>query len=102
MPAVLQVENLNRLDVVIYLVRDGVTRRLGTANSFRQTSFDLALPPGALGDMRFIAEPTGARSGFTYRVMSDMVVAKPGYVIIWRLESDLQRSVIEVRMLEPR
>lgn len=96
-PSFLEVDNLNRLDVVIYLLRDGVTRRLGSASSFKVTRFELRLPPTSLGDIRFVAEPTGARSGFTRRATSDMVVVKPGYIVLWRLESDLQRSMIEVR-----
>ena len=101
LPSFLEVDNLNRLDVVVYLVRDGVTSRLGSASSFRVTRFELALPPTSVGDMRFLAEPTGARSGFTRRVTSDMVVVKPGYIVRWRLESDLQRSFIEVRAMDP-
>lgn len=96
-PARIEVENLNRLDIVIYQIADGRTLRLGRARAFETSTFDLRVARVTMTDVRFIAEPTGARSGFTQRHTSDRVSVRGGDLVVWRLESGLERSIIEVR-----
>jgi hypothetical protein len=89
----LEVTNHNYLDVIISVVHDGQSTRVGTAGGSSATSF--ALPPRLLGqgrEIRLIGHPIGGEGS----VITETVVVQPGQYIEWTLESDLKRSSIGV------
>lgn len=93
LPARLQVENQNWLDVVIYVVHDGQTSRLGSATAAKTTDFMLRSSVlGQLGTIQLIADPVGAPNGIT----SPTIVVKPGARVVWTLQKDLARSSLSV------
>ena len=92
-PARLQVENHNWLDVIIYVVHDGQTTRVGSATAATTTNFTLGPALlGQLGNIQLIADPVGAPNGIT----SPTIVVKAGTRVVWTLESDLARSSLSV------
>jgi hypothetical protein len=92
-PARLQVENHNWLDVIIYVVHDGQTTRVGSATAATTTDFTLGPSLlGQLGNIQLIADPVGAPNGVT----SPTIVVKAGTRVVWTLESDLSRSSLSV------
>jgi hypothetical protein len=91
-PVVVEVENHNLSDVVIYLVRGSQRQRLGmvTALSTAEYSFPWGQLVGSSVN-RLLASPI-AGSAFT----SDPLHVQPGQSIKWTLESDLNRSSLAV------
>jgi hypothetical protein len=89
----LKVDNHNWSDMRIYLVRDGITTRLGFVSSMTERSINL--PASALslgGEVRLMAAPLGS----TERFFSDPLHLAPGQMIEWRLENRLPLSSIWV------
>lgn len=89
----LEITNHNWLDIVISVVHDGQTTRVGTA--YGTSSARLALPARLLGqgrEIRLVGHPIGGSGS----VITEPVVVQPGQSIEWTLESDLQRSSIGV------
>jgi hypothetical protein len=89
----LEVTNHNWLDVIIFVVHDGQSTRVGTANASSSVSF--ALPARLLGqgrEIRLVGHPIGASGA----VITESVVVQPGQYVEWTLESDLRRSAIGV------
>ena len=89
----IEVENHHWLDVVIYVVHDGVRSRLGTVTAASTMRF--RCPPrmmGQLGQIRLVADPVGARAMTT----SETVSVQRGQRVQWTLESSLQRSSLAV------
>jgi hypothetical protein len=90
----IQVENRNKLDVMIYFVHSGVQSRLGLATAFTTTAFDL--PLGSLGagaDYRLLGHPIGMRSVVT----TETLHARAGDEVTWSLEDSFARSTVTVR-----
>jgi hypothetical protein len=90
----IQVENRNKLDVMIYFVHSGVQSRLGLATAFTTTAFDL--PLGSLGagaDYRLVGHPIGMRSIVT----TETLHARVGDAVTWSLEDSFARSTVTVR-----
>jgi hypothetical protein len=89
----LEVTNHNRLDVIIFVVHDGQSTRVGTASASSSASF--SLPARLLGqgrEIRLLGHPIGAAGA----VITETVVVQPGQYVEWTLESDLRRSAIGV------
>jgi len=89
----LEVTNHNWLDVIIFVVHDGQSTRVGTASASSSVSF--ALPARLLGQGREI-QLVGHPIGGSGAVITEMVVVQPGQYVEWILESDLRRSAIGV------
>jgi hypothetical protein len=90
----LEVENHHWLDVNVYLVLRGNRTRLGTVTGSRTETLQIPRQhlSGYAGDLRFAAEPIGSREG----LLSDYITLRPGDHVHWVLESQLNRSSIEV------
>jgi hypothetical protein len=89
----LEVTNHNWLDVIIFVVHDGQSTRVGTASASSSVSF--ALPARLLGqgrEIRLLGHPIGGSGS----VVTETVVVQPGQYVEWTLESDLRRSAIGV------
>jgi hypothetical protein len=89
----LEVENHNWSDVVIYLTRGNLSRRLGmvTALSTKHFVFNYR-ELGPSGGNRLRANPIGGRDSYT----SDDLLLQPGQILKLTLESDLSRSYLGV------
>jgi hypothetical protein len=92
-PASLQVENRNWLDVTIYVVHDGQRSRLGSATAAKTTDFTIRPSQlGQLGAIQLVADPVGSPGA----IASPRVVVKPGARLVWTLATDLSRSSLAV------
>lgn len=89
----LEVENHNWSDVVIYLTRGNLSRRLGMVTALNTAHFVFSyreLGPG--GGSRLRAYPIGGRDAFT----SEDLLLQPGQSLKLTLENDLSRSFLGV------
>lgn len=89
----LEVTNHNWLDVIISVVHDGQSTRVGTASGSSSSNF--ALPARLLGqgrEIRLVGHPIGGAGS----VITETIVVQPGQYIEWTLETDLKRSSIGV------
>ena len=89
----LVVENHHWSDVVVYLLHDGVTDRLGLATAVKTSTF--LFPSrrlGAAGTVQLRGHAVGAPDSYT----TDAFTVQPGQEIQWTLESDLTRSSVAV------
>jgi len=90
---VLQVENHNWADIIIYVVHDGRRTRLNSVTATRNAS--LIIPPnliGQVGDLQLVARRVGAYD----RYVSQPLSVRLGSTIVLTLESDLARSSVAV------
>jgi hypothetical protein len=89
----LEVENHNWRDVVIYLMNGNQSQRLGMVSGVSTRNFVFAYRQIATGGkVRLRAQPVGGQGSFT----SEDVVIQVGQGIKWTLESDLKRSTLAV------
>jgi len=89
----LNVTNHNYLDVVVYVLHDGLQTRVGTATGSSSTVF--FLPSRLLGqgrEIQLLGDPIGSTA---YAITPTLVVQR-GQYIEWTLETDLQRSSVGV------
>jgi hypothetical protein len=89
----LRVLNHATLDVVIYLVHDGVRTRVGTVTAASSAAF--ILPVHSLGqgrEIRLFGDPIGGRD----HAETEQIVVQPGQQIEWTLEPELRRSSVAV------
>ncbi len=89
----LSVTNHNYLDVVVYVLHDGVHTRVGTVMGSSAAVF--FLPVRLLGHGREIALYGDAIGNEAY-ARTDILVVQRGQYIEWTLESDLRRSSVAV------
>ena len=90
---VLEIENHNWSDVIIYVVHDGRRTRLTSVTAARNSS--LIIPPniiGQVGNLQLIARRVGAYD----RYISQPISVRTGSTIVLTLESDLSRSSVAV------
>jgi len=90
---ILDVQNHNWADVIIYVVHDGRRTRLNTVRATRTTS--LIIPPrliGQVGNLQLIARRVGAYD----RYISPSISIRTGTTVVLTLESDLSRSSVAV------
>lgn len=90
---ILEVQNHNWADMIIYVVHDGRRRRLSTVVATENTS--LIIPPnmiGQVGNLQLIARRVGAYD----RYVSPLISIRTGLTVVLTLESDLRRSSIAV------
>ena len=86
---VLLVENNNWADMAIYIVRDGMRTRLGTAPSLRSAKFALSdALVGGSAEIRLLADPIGS----SQRFLSQPIHVMPGHQVRFRLENNVQLS----------
>jgi hypothetical protein len=89
----LQVTNHFWGDVRIYVLHDGIAERTGMVSAASNAAFVL---PGRFfssgGTIRLRAAPVADPQGFT----SEALLVRPDQVIIWTLETQLDRSSIIV------
>jgi len=89
----LSVTNHNFLDVVIYVLHDGVQTRVGMVTGSSSTVF--FLPARLLGQGREIQLFGDAIGNDTY-ARTDILVVQAGQYIEWTLETDLRSSSVGV------
>ncbi len=89
----LNVTNHNYLDVVVYVLHDGLQTRVGTATG--STSSLFFLPARLLGQGREI-QLLGEAIGNDTFARTDILVVQRGQYIDWTLETDLRRSSVGV------
>src|SRR5882724_6797921 len=89
----LSVTNHNYLDVVVYVLHDGLQTRVGTVTGSSSTVF--FLPARLLGQAREIRLYGDAIGSDAY-VRTDILVVQRGQYIEWTLETDLRRSSVGV------
>jgi hypothetical protein len=89
----LNVTNHNYLDVVIYVLHDGVQTRVGTVTGSSSAVF--FLPTRLLGQGREIRLLGDAIGNDAY-ARTDILVVQRGQYIEWTLETDLRRSSVGV------
>jgi hypothetical protein len=89
----LTVTNHNYLDVVIYVLHDGVRTRVGTVTGSAATLF--ILPVRLLGQGREI-QLYGDAIGNDAFARTERLIVQPGQYIEWTLETDLRRSSVGV------
>jgi|SRR5882724_11657654 len=89
----LTVTNHNYLDVVIYVLHDGVQTRVGTETGSSSAVF--FLPARLLGQGREIRLLGDAIGNDAY-ASTDIVIVQRGQYIEWTLETDLRRSSVGV------
>lgn len=90
---VLEVENHNWSDVIIFVVHDGRRSRLNSVTATKHSS--LIIPPnmiGQVGNLQLIARRVGAND----RYVSQPISIRTGSTIVLTLESDLKRSSVAV------
>jgi hypothetical protein len=89
----LEVENHNWRDVVIYLMNGNQSQRLGMVGGVSTENFVFPYRQIATGGkVRLRAHPVGGQPSFT----SEDVVIQSGQGLKWTLESDLKRSTLTV------
>ena len=89
----LEVENHNWRDVVIYLMNGNQSQRLGMVGGVSTKNFVFPYRQIATGGkVRLRAHPVGGLPSFT----SEDVVIQSGQSLKWTLESDLKRSTLTV------
>src|SRR5712692_11786985 len=89
----LSVTNHNYLDVVIYVLHDGLQTRVGTVTGSSSAVF--YLPARLLGQAREI-QLYGDAIGSDAFARTDILVVQRGQYIEWTLETDLRRSSVGV------
>jgi hypothetical protein len=90
---VLEVQNHNWADIIIYVVHDGKRSRLNSVTATKNTS--LIIPPnliGQVGNLQLVARRVGAND----RYVSQPISIRTGTTIVLTLESNLARSSVAV------
>lgn len=90
---ILEVQNHNWADIIIFVVTDGRRTRLNTVTATRNSS--LIIPPnliGQVGNLQLVARRVGAND----RYVSQTISIRTGSTIVLTLESDLSRSSVAV------
>ncbi len=89
----LTVTNHNYLDVVVYVLHDGLQTRVGTVTGSSSTVFFLPARLLGLGrEIRLLGDAIG-NDAYT---STDILVVQRGQYIEWTLETDLRRSSVGV------
>jgi hypothetical protein len=89
----LEVENHHWNDIVIYLMNENQSQRLGTVSGVSTDRFVFPYRQIATGGkVRLRAQPVGGQRSFT----SEDVLIQSGQGLKWILESDLKRSTLTV------
>ncbi len=89
----LSVTNHNYLDVVVYVLHDGLQTRVGTVTGSSSTVF--FLPARLLGQGREIRLYGDAIGSDAY-ARTELLIVQRGQYIEWTLETDLRRSSVGV------
>ncbi|HEX5387574.1 MAG TPA: hypothetical protein VFW66_12780 [Gemmatimonadales bacterium] len=92
-PIALIVQNSHWLDVVVYVVHDGESTRVGDVTAASTGNF--VLPRWMIGQgraIRLVADPVGSGAG----TVTDVLTVLPGESVEWHLESQLSRSSVSV------
>lgn len=92
-PIELAIDNRHWADVRVYVVHDGSTTRVGMVPASSAVTFPLPrYLIGQSGEIRLIADPVAAFQ----KLVSDVVVVKPGQQVVWTLDNALAKSTIAV------
>jgi hypothetical protein len=90
---VLEIQNHNWADIIIYVVHDGRRSRLTSVTATKNSS--LIIPPtmiGQVGNLQLVARRVGAYD----RYVSQTISVRIGSTVVLTLESDLSRSSVAV------
>jgi hypothetical protein len=88
----INVVNHHLLNVAIYNVVQGHRDRIGEVTSAAAASFRIHLRRVVAGELQLYADPVGATRGVT----SELLHLTAGDRVDWTLETDLDRSHIEI------
>lgn len=89
----LTIENRNRSDVVVYLVRGSQRRRLGTVTSTGRTALRIpAVVVREPGVYFLLGDPVGAST----QARTEQLILRPDSRVVWTLEVSLPRSFLAV------
>ncbi|HWL40000.1 MAG TPA: hypothetical protein VNO75_07160 [Gemmatimonadaceae bacterium] len=92
-PVLLQVQNNNWADVIIYLVHDGRRSRLNSVTATKTS--EMLIPAkliGQVSSIQLVAREIGGRE----RYVTQTISVRTGATIILTLESDLRRSSVAI------
>jgi len=90
---VLEIENHNWSDIVVYVLHDGLTMRLAQVTAGRSLSVPLkAHHVGAMGTLRLAVHPIGGSSDYT----SESLSLRTGNTIRLTVESKVGHSSVAV------
>lgn len=89
----LSVTNHNYLDVVIYILHQGQSTRVGTVTG--SSSYTFYVPMRLFGQGREI-QLVGDAIGSDAVARTEILIIRPGQFIEWTLETDLRRSSVGV------
>jgi hypothetical protein len=91
-PVLVEVESRNWNDITVYLMTGGLPQRLGMVTALGSATFKFSAHKlNTSGDVRLRALPVAGQA-FT----SETILVRPGQVITWRLENDLDNSSLSV------
>jgi hypothetical protein len=89
-----QVENRNFLDVVIYAVQGGGRIRVGDVTGTSSKTFVVQLNRVSMGgEVRFLADPVGSGRSWTTEALHVFA----GQTVQLTIESDVRRSTLSIR-----
>src|SRR5687768_7731052 len=90
---ILQVQNHNWADIIIYVVHDGRRSRLNSVTATKNSSLTIpATMIGQVGSLQLVARRVGAND----RYVSQPISIRSGSTIVLTVESDLRRSSVAV------
>ena len=92
-PTVVQVDNGNFADVVIYALSTGQYYRLGEVTGHDRATLGLPRQLNTASDLRLVADPIGSRSSY----FSDPILFEPGDVLVLDVGPTMSLSSVSVR-----
>lgn len=92
-PTVVQVDNGNFSDVVVYALSTGQYYRLGEVTGHDRATLSLPRQLNTVSDLRLVADPIGSRSSY----FSDPILFEPGDVLVLNVGPTMNLSSVSVR-----
>ena len=90
---VVQVDNGNFADVVVYALSTGQYHRLGEVTGNGRATLDLPRQLNTVPDLRLVADPIGSRTSY----FSDELLFEPGDVLVLSIGATMNLSTVSVR-----
>lgn len=92
-PTVVDVDNGNFADVVVYALSTGQYYRLGEVTGHDRATLRLPRQLDTVGDLRLVADPIGSRTSY----FSDEILFEPGDVLVLTVGPRMSLSSVSVR-----
>lgn len=90
---VVQVDNGNFADVVVYALSTGQYYRLGEVSGHDEATLDLPRQLDRVHDLRLVADPIGSRTSY----FSNEILFEPGDVLVLSVGPTMNLSTVSVR-----